>query len=164
MVTLETVEQRLADEGITYTIQPAAQDEHWAARVIRIDGGCKEAPLRVVFGDTNGEYRFIDLRFGRFDYELFSFSEENVMDELMQDIRAVLEGKTKVISAWYTRGRRWYGDACYYVAPGEEDDGAEEYAQALGRISRPKNWLASRLTRRVTYAVYDWNSYREITR
>lgn len=164
MVTLDSVKQRLTEENIRYIVRPADPDEHWAGNVIWIGGGCKQAPLRIVFGDAQGEHRFIDLRFGRYDYELFSFSEESVMDELMQDIHAVLAGKTKIIFAWYTRTRRWHGDSCYYIAPGEEDDDSEEYAAALRRIERPRNWLIRRLTRSVTYAVYDWDSYREITR
>ena len=164
MITLETVKQRLYDEGIHYTVHLDVTDEHWDSNVIKIDGGCIEAPLRVVFGDANGEYRFIDLRFGRYDYELFDFCEENILDELVEDIRAVLAGKTRVISAWYTRTRRWRGDACYYVAPGEEDDDSVEFAAALCKIGRRKNWLVRILTRRVTYAVYDWNEYREIPR
>ena len=101
------------------------------------------------------------MRFGRYDYELFEY-DDCVLDELMQCIHAVLAGKTKIIAAWYTRTRRWYGDACYYVAPGEEEDNSDEYAAALRRIERPRNWLIRRLTRHITYAVYNWHSYREI--
>ena len=162
MITLEMVRKRLDSEGIAYTIQRNVSDEHWAAHVIRITGGPEEAPLRIVFGEAQGEERFIDLRFGRYEYELFSFSEETVMNELVQDIQAVLAGKIRVISAWYTHTQRWRGDACYYVAPGEEDDDSDEYAAALCRLERPKTWLARQLTRRITYAIYDWQTYREI--
>lgn len=164
MITLEMVRKRLEREGIGYTIRRNVSDEYWAAHVIRITGGPEEAPLRIVFGEAQGEERFIDLRFGRYEYELFSFSEDTVMDELFQDIQSVLAGKTKVISAWHTRSQRWRGDACYYIAPGEEDDDSAEYAAVLHRLERPKNKLARLLLRRITYAVYNWHTYREITR
>ena len=164
MITMEDVRLRLKAEGISYIVQRDIKDEHWASHAIIIDGGSKEAPLRVVFGEADGEQRFIDLRFGQFDYEFYQNTEESVMDELVDAIRAVISGKTKVISDWYTETKRWRGDACFYVAPGEEDDGSYEYTAALQRIERPKSRLCRLLTRSVTYAIYDWFSYREITR
>lgn len=155
---------RLDAEGISYIVQRDIKDEHWASHAIIIDGGSKEAPLRVVFGEADGEQRFIDLRFGRFDYELYQNTEESVMDELVDAIRAAIAGKTKVISAWYTRSKRWKADACFYVSPGEAEDDSLEYAAALQRIERPRSRLCCLLTRSVTYASYDWFSYREITR
>lgn len=164
MVTLKTVQQRLDDEGIPYSIHKNIKDEHWASHAIVIDGGCKKAPLRIVFGEAEEEQRFIDLRFGQFEYELYQCTEESVLDELVDAIRAVISGKTKVIYAWYTRTKSWKRDSCFYVAPGEEDDDSLEYAAAVQRIERPKSRLCRILTGRVTYAVYDWFSYREISR
>ena len=164
MITMEDVRRRLDAEGMAYTVRLNVKDEHMASHAIIMDGGCKEAPLRVVFGEAEGEQRFIDLRFGQFDYELFQYSEETVLDELAEDIRAVLSGKTKVISAWETCTHRWRGDACFYVAPGEDEDDSDEYAAAVRRIERPKCRLLRCLTSRVTYAIYDWHSYREIIR
>ena len=164
MHTIENVMRILTEEGIAFTQvnEPMNVGYGFGKGIwLRIDGGCKEAPLYIEFSVMN---KVFDLHFGRYSFELFEYSDECVLSELMKNIHAIMAGKTRIIWAWRTKSGGWHADACYYVAPGEEDDDSEEYAAALRRINRPVNWLARRLTRRVTYAIYDWYTYREITR
>lgn len=164
MHTIENVMRVLTEEGIVFSQvdEPVDVGYGFGEGVwLKIDGGCMETPLYIEFSEYN---KVFDLHFGRYSYELFEYSSECILTELMKNIHAIMEGKTHIIWSWYTKSGRWHADACYYVAPGEEDDDSAEYQAALQRIERPRNAVSRLLTRRVTYAIYNWHSYREITR
>jgi len=163
MHTMENVIRILTEEGIAFTqvYEPTNVGYGFGKGIwLQIDGGCKEAPLYIEFSVMN---KVFDLHFGRYSYELFEYSEECVLSELMKNIHAIMEGKTHIIWSWHTKSGRWHADACYYVAPGEDDD-FQEYHAALKRIDQPRNIISRFFMRRVTYAIYNWHSYREITR
>ena len=164
MHAIENIMRILTEEGIAFTQVDEPKNVGYGfgnGKWLQIDGGCKEAPLYIEFSEHN---KVFDLHFGRYSYELFEYSEEGLLSELMNNIHAIMAEKTHIIWACKTNSGRWYADACYYVAPGEDDDDSAEYHAAIQRIERPRNMFSRFLTRRVTYAIYSWNTYREITR
>ena len=164
MHTLENIMQLLTEDGIAFTQvdEPTNIGYGFGKGIwLQIEGGCQEAPLYIEFSEYN---KVFDLHFGQYSYELFEYSEECLISELMNNIHAIMEGKTHIIWSWETKSGRWHADACYYIAPGEDDDDSSEYHAAIQRIERPRSMLSRFLTRRVTYAIYNWSTYREITR
>ena len=164
MHAIENIMRILTEEGIAFTLVDEPKNVGYGfskGKWLQIDGGCKEAPLYIEFSEYN---KVFDLHFGRYSYELFEYSDECVLSELMKNIHAIMEGKTHIICSWHTKSGRWHADACYYVAPGEGDDDSDEYYAALRRIERPRNMISRFLSRHITYASYNWNSYRKIIR
>ena len=164
MITLENIKRVLTEEGISYTQveQPEKVGFGFGKGIwLQIEGGCREAPMYIEFSVMN---KVFDLHFGRYSYELFEYSEEHVLSALMENIHAIMDGKTHIIWAFNTKRDSWCWDACYYIAPGEADDDTEEYRKALRRIEKPRGWFGQRLGAETTYAIYNWYSYREITR
>ena len=164
MLAIENIMRILTEEGIAFAWVDEPKNVGYGfgkGKWLQIAGGCKEAPLYIEFSEYN---KVFDLHFGRYSYELFEYSEESLLSELMNNIHAIMAGKTHIIWSWKTNSGRWYADACYYVAPGEDEDDSAAYHAAKQRIEHPRNFITRFLTQRVTYAIYNWNTYREITR
>ena len=135
-----------------------------AVFVLKIAGGNEKTPLWLEFQPGDGGMVFYDLYFGEYAFELFQNNDEMIRQTLTENIRNVLAGKIHVIVSWSGKNISWNGDACYYIAPGEADDDTEEYRKALRRIEKPRGWFGQRFGAETTYAIYNWYSYREITR
>ena len=132
--------------------------------VLLVEGGSEKTPVWLEFLPGAEGMSFRDLYFGEYSFEFFQNGDNVIRQMLTETIRDILAGKIHVIASWNSRNLAWNGDYCFYIAPGEEDDDSDEYAAVLRRIERPRGWFSKRFGGENTYAVYNWHSYREITR
>ena len=91
MHAIESIMQILSEEGIAFTLVDEPKNVGYGfgkGKWLQIDGGCKEAPLYIEFSEYN---KVFDLHFGRYSYELFEYSDECVLSELMKNIHAIME-------------------------------------------------------------------------
>lgn len=132
--------------------------------ILLVEGGSEATPVWLEFLPGEEGVAFSDLYFGEYAFEMFQNGDEVIRETLAETIERILDGKIHVIVSWNSRNLAWNGDYCFYIAPGEEDDDSDEYAAVLRRIERPRGWFSKRFGGENTYAVYNWHSYREITR
>ena len=132
--------------------------------ILLVNGGNAKTPVWLEFLPGEEGMAFRDLCFGEYSFEFFQNGDKVIRQTLTETIRDILAGKIHVIASWNSRNLAWNGDYCFYIAPGEADDDSDEYAAVLRRIERPRGWFSQRFGSETTYAIYNWHSYREITR
>ena len=132
--------------------------------VLRVEGGSEKTPVWLEFLSGEAGLAFCDLYFGEYAFEMCQNSDEVIRQTLTETICDILSGKIHVIASWNSKNLSWNGDRCFYIAPGEDEDDSAEYAAALRKIEKPRGWFSQHFGMETTYAVYNWTTYREITR
>lgn len=105
------------------------------------------------------EYRFQELYFGDYGFEMFDVCEDMLADDIRDRIREIQSGSFTVIVANHLKHRYRIWDACF---DRNDDDffGEPGFEKAMRRIRRPKGLLARWLKSQKQYEIYDWNSYQ----
>lgn len=123
----------------------------------------KKKNIELQFNDVGNEYRFEEMSFGDYRFEMFDYNEEMLADDLLNRIKEAQSGNIVVIIANDLKNRRWLGDACFDL---NEDDvfGRQDFEKAMERINKPKGLLTRLFRTQKQYEIYDWNSYQCIVK
>lgn len=126
------------------------------AMVIRSNNGKKDIELQ--FNAVDSGFRFEELRFGDFDYEMFGCATE-----LLDRINEIKSGSFTVIVANDIKKKRWLGDACFDL---NDDDafGKSRFEKTMKRIQKPKGFISKLFNTKKQYEIYDWNTYQRIVK
>jgi len=111
--------------------------------------------IELQFNEVGNEFIFYNFYFGEFDYEMFNYNEEMLADDILTNIRDIMQGDVTIIQ----RYGRWGSEARY-----DRDEYDYELKRALERIQRPKGMIARLFRSKSIYEIYDWNTYRSITK
>ena len=122
-----------------------------AALTIPCKNGHKDILLQ--FNEEDGRFRFEELWFGDYSFELFDLKEEALSDELLRIIADILKGKSAVITAQNPKNRRWLWDGYFY-----KDDSS--YEKCRQKIQKPKNLWERLLHSQTRYEIFDYYDYR----
>lgn len=87
------------------------------ALIIKSNNGTKNIELQ--FNYIDDKYRFAELYFGDFSFDMFDYNEEMLADGLLNNINEMQNGSYAVIVGYDIKNRKWLGDACFNL----NDDG-----------------------------------------
>lgn len=131
------------------------------AMLIKSNNGKKNIELQ--FDAVGDVFRFEELWFGDYCYEMFDYNEDMLADDLIRNILEIKQGNFIVIVLNDLRRKRRLSDACFDLC--EDDDfGKPGYEKALQRINKPKGLISKLLISKKQYEIYDWNTYRCIVK
>lgn len=111
--------------------------------------------LELQFTSAGDCFRFAELWFGEYSFELFDIGEGFLEAELLDKIGQILSGNFQVIVANDLGRKRWLWDTGFDM----KEDYAD-FAAVLERIQKPKSLWAKLSKRRIQYEIYNWNTYR----
>lgn len=135
--------------------------EEIIALVVLSKNGKKNIELQ--FNNTSDGYRFCELWFGGYSFEMFDVPKNYLAQELLTKITEIMDNKVVFIDANNIKKQRWSADAVF--SKEDADDalfGITGFQKAIEKINKPKS-LWAKLTRScIAYEVYDWNSYQLI--
>ena len=118
--------------------------------------------IELQFNAVDDVFRFEELRFGDYCYEMFDVKEEFLADDLMARIAEIKSGSFTVISANDIKKKCWLGDVCF---DRDDDDmvfGEPGFQNAMQKIRKPKGFFAKLSKTVKQYEIYDWNTYQLI--
>ena len=176
-MTLSDAKELLKEQSIPYEKREyKSEEEYWhhtmlfpytkkakpckvIAIIIKSNNGKKDIELQ--FNEADDGFRFEELWFGEFSYEMFDYSEEILESGLLERISNIMQGKTAVIIANDIKNKRWLGDAGFDRSDDSDDTfGEPGYQKAIRRIQRKKGLFAKIFQSKTQYEIYDWNSYK----
>lgn len=111
--------------------------------------------LELQFTSAGDGFRFAELWFGEYTFELFDIEEGFLEEELLDIIGKIRSGNLQVIVANNLGRKRWLWDAGFDM----KEDYAD-FAAVLERIQKPKSLWDKLRKRRIQYEIYSWNTYR----
>lgn len=111
--------------------------------------------LELQFTSAGNGFRFAELWFGEYTFELFDMEEGFLEAELLDIIRQTRSGNLQVIVANDLGRKRWLWDAAFHMSEDYTD-----FAAVLERIQKPKSLWDKLTKRRIQYEIYNWNTYR----
>ena len=133
-----------------------------AVLVIPSVNGVKDIELQ--FNRRRGEYIFEDLRFGDYSFEMFDWDPDLLEADLLERIGQIVDGKLTVILCNDLKGKRWLGDACFDLKDDDNVFGAPGFREAMDKIEKPKTFWQKLTGQRLQYDIYDWRTYRQVTK
>ncbi len=116
--------------------------------------------IELQFQPVRGVFRFINLYFGDFDFEMFDHEPDMLEADLLEIIGQIADGKLAVIVANDLKRKKWLWGSCYDLTDDDDVFGAPGYQAALDKIQQKKTWLQRLLGRKLRYEIYDWRTYR----
>ena len=127
------------------------------ALIIMSNNGKKNIELQ--FNAIENEFRFEELHFGDYSFEMFDYNEEMLANDLLDRIQDIQCGNFTIIVANNLKSESWIGDACFDL---NDDDlfGKPGFERAMKRIQKPKGLISKLLKSGKQYEIYDWNSYQ----
>ena len=126
--------------------------------LIRSKNGKKNMELQ--FHAVDGIFRFAELYFGDYSYEMFDVKEESLENDLLACIAEIINGRFTVICASDLRKKRRLGDACFDRGDDDKRFGEPGFQKAMQRIQKPKG-IFEKVSKSVKqYEIYDWNTYQ----
>lgn len=128
------------------------------AMIIRSNNGKKDIELQ--FNAVGDGFRFEELRFGNFNYEMFDYNEDMLADDLIRNILEIKQGNLSIIVSNDMRKKRFLAAGCFDLSDDDEIFGKPGFQESLQWIKRPKGWRSKLLRVRVQHEIYDWNSYQ----
>lgn len=132
------------------------------AMIIRSNNGKKDIELQ--FNAVGDVFRFEELWFGDYTYEMFDYNKDTLADDLIRNILEIKQGKLIIIVRNDIRKKRLLADACFDLSDEDNAFGELGFQKALQRIKRPKG-LFSKLRRvKEQYEIYGWDSYQCIVK
>lgn len=132
------------------------------ALVIPSVNGVKDIELQ--FNRVRGEYRFEDLWFGSFCFDLFHPDPQILAADLLDRIGRIVDGKLAVIECFDLKRKRWVSDGFYDLADDDNVFGAPGYEEALAKIEASKTFWQKLTGQKLQYDIYDWRTYRQIVK
>lgn len=179
-MTLDEVKALLSENNISFGLYEFNNEaEYWhhttlfpytknakpckvTAVIIRSNNGKKNIELQ--FNAVDDMFRFEELWFGDYCYEMFDYNEDMLADDLIRNILEIKQGNLIVIVLNDIRKKRWLADACFDLSDDDDDAGEPGFQKALQRIKRPKGLLSKLLRFQEQYEIYDWNTYQCIVK
>lgn len=116
--------------------------------------------IELQFNNVGNEFRFEELSFSDYCFEMFDYNEEMLANDLLDCIKKIQSGNFVVIVANDLKKRSWLGDACFDL--NDEDDvfGRQGFEKAIERIHKPKGLISRLFRTQKQYEIYDWNTYQ----
>lgn len=128
------------------------------AIIIRSNNGKKNIELQ--FNAVGDVFRFEELWFVDYAFEMFDYNEDMLADDLLRNILEIKQGNLIIIDRNDIVKKRLLADACFDLSDEDNDFGEPGFQKALQRIKRPKG-LFSKLRRvKEQYEIYGWDSYQ----
>lgn len=125
---------------------------------IRSNNGKRDITLQ--FNAVDNTFRFEELWFGDYCFEMFDYTEEMLANDLLDRIKEIQSGNFLVIVANDLKNKRWLGDACFDINDDDELFGQNGFERAMKRIRKPKGLISKLLKTQKQYDIYDWNTYQ----
>ncbi len=124
----------------------------------------KEKNIELQFNYVGNEFRFEELSFGDYCFEMFDYNEEMLADDLLGRIKDIQSGNFVVVVANDLKKRSWLGDACFDLNDDDDAFGRRGFEKAMERIHKPKGLISRLFRTQKQYVIYDWNSYQCIVK
>lgn len=175
-MTLDEVKKLLSSNGITFEIQEFqnetaylkhltlfpytknAKPDKVIALIIKSENNKKDIELQ--FDEIDGIFRFEELLFGDYCYEMFDTAEEYLADELLTNINEIKSGNLTVINANNIKRKCWLYDGSFNLNDDDDSFGKPGFEKAMRRIKKPKGLLSKLFKSKIQYEIYDWNTYK----
>lgn len=175
-MTLEEAKELLHKNSIPFELcEFQGEDEYWhhaalfpytknakpckvIAIIIRSMNGKKNIELQ--FNAVDDIFRFEELLFGDYCYEMFCYKEEILADDLIRNIMEIQQGNLMIIVANDLKKRRWLGDACFDLSDDDDEFGKPGFQKAMQLIQKPKGSFSKLLGSKTQYEIFDWNTYQ----
>ena len=120
--------------------------------------------IELEFVEKRDRFVFWDLWFGGYSYEMFDSIAEMLEGDILDTIAQIVEGKVAIIQAVDLKRKTMLSDGCFDLSDPDPVFGAPGFREAKERIEGKKS-LWHRLTgRKIRYDIYDWRTYRQITK
>lgn len=126
--------------------------------IIKSNNGKKDIELQ--FNAIDNAFKFEELRFGDFCFEMFDYNEAMLADDLVDRIKKIQSGNFVIIAANNIIKKRWLGDACFDLNDDDDVFGKSGYEKAMRKIKKPKGIISKLLKSKIQYDIYDWNTYQ----
>ena len=120
--------------------------------------------IELQFNAIDNNFRFEELWFGGYSFEMFDCNEEMLADDLLDRIKEIQSGNFVVIYANDLKKRSWLGDACFDLNGEDDAFGRSGFEKALERIRKPKGLISKLFKTQKQYEIYDWNTYQCIVK
>lgn len=124
-----------------------------------------EKNIEIIFEDDSENLKFSDLKFGEYDYEMFCLEEEDLLQDVLKEIKDIQSGKVWVIRATDAKTGVWFFDEIFYDGDENDEDDwndMDDLYKIISRIRKPKS-LWSKITGRSScYEIYNWDTYEKI--
>ncbi|MGN0292575.1 MAG: hypothetical protein ACI4D3_01070 [Lachnospiraceae bacterium] len=176
-MTLSEVQLLLDQNGITYhfTTEPnravfyqrkgfSSSDDTGAFHLLTIPNPNHSKVIKLIFEDSSSDADFYDLEFGGYWYELWGWNEEGLAENLLDEIKNILDGKAYVIFATDAKTGKWFADSLYCDREDPEWNDMDSFQKAVTRIKKPKSWWRKLIQRTDIYEIFNWNSYEKVVK
>lgn len=108
--------------------------------MISIPNPNHQIDIQIVFKDATENPNFNDLEFGGYWYELFDCEEKYVAQELLTEIRRIINGSTYIIFASMVKnGTHWCWDGMDDDLPEAEMNSMDGFNNTVAKIKSPKS-------------------------
>ena len=124
----------------------------------------KKKSIELQFNDMGNGFRFEELSFGDYCFEMFDYNEEMLSDDLLDRIKEIQSGSFVVIIVNDLKNRRWLGDACFDLNDNDDAFGRQGFEKAIEWINKSKRLLSRLFRTQKQYEIYDWNTYQCIVK
>ena len=128
------------------------------ALVIHSNNGKKHIELQ--FNSTPNGWKFEELRFGGYCYELFDTLEEFLPTDLVENISEIMQNKLVFIESFDLKKKKWCGDAVFDYTDEDEIFGKHGFREAVRHIEKKKSFSAKLFQIKKLYEIFDWNFYQ----
>ena len=177
IMTLSEVQALLDQNGITYQLTteqnravfyqrkgffPSVDTGAFHLLTIPNPNHCKA--IELIFEDDSPDSGFYDLEFGGYWYELWGWKEEGLAQDLLDEIKKILDGKAYVIFATDAKTGKWFASGLYCDMENPEWNDMDSFQKAVTRIKKPKSWWRKLIRRTDIYEIYNWNHYERIVK
>ena len=132
------------------------------ALIIQSNNGRNDIELQ--FNAVDNLFRFEELWFGDYSFEMFDYNEEMLADDLLDHIKEIQSGSFVVIVANDLKKKSWLGDACFDLNDEDDAFGESGFEKAMKRIRKPKGLISKLFRTQKQYEIYDWNTYQCIVK
>lgn len=116
--------------------------------------------IELQFNDTPDGWKFEELRFGGYSYEMFDTLEEFLPTEIIENISEIMQNKLAFIEGNDLKKKMWCGDAVFDYTDDDEFFGKHGFQESVRHIEQKKSFWAKLFRTRMQYEIYDWNTYR----
>lgn len=133
--------------------------------LISIPNPNHQVDIQLVFSDATDNPDFNDLEFGGYWYELFDCEETYVAQELLTEIRRIINGNTHIIFLTAVKnGLRWHWDGKYDDLPDAEMNSMDAFNNTVAKIKSHKSWWRKLTGKTNIYEIFNWTSYEKIVK
>lgn len=128
------------------------------AMIVKSNNGNKNIELQ--FNAIDDDFKFEDLRFGSFCYELFDVPQKQLKEELIYIITEIIKGNVGIIDENDLKKKMFLIDGSFDLSDEDEFFGKQGFEEAVADIKRPQRLLDKLFKSKIQYEIYDWNTYQ----